>query len=193
MRQRLIENGMQITLSSLVDKIAWAMETLEHGREREKAVAAATEVNTNTDVEVSGKCYRDGETPNGVDRPICSDEFGQSVELQVASEGGNDYADARATLELREGYELDDLAASCLGALSTILRSDEAKNALMEPGNRALEAILKLATVPQGRCEEEVLDISRPVPSLGSKNQSLSEKERIGHSGTDTRVAKLCL
>lgn len=163
-RERLIENGLQDTLSTLLESIARTVETPEHRREREKVLTksvgveaeAAGDSTDNLNFLGDGK----GDRNCSIGGRVPSDQPSGRGDPQVAGIGilggaGQSYTEggdfASVAVELKAGPELDELAVCCLGAISVLMRSDEAKGMFLEPGKCVLDVLLELATVSQGR------------------------------------------
>lgn len=142
MRRRLVENGFQAKLWVLAEQIARAVETPEHRKARLKAAATIAAATAEAGDNTGGI---DGETI--VSRESAPAEAGGRLESAVKC-----FDEARKPIELEEGHELDDLAVKCVGALSLLLRSEQAKEALARTERvHDLDILLELATMPQDR------------------------------------------
>lgn len=139
----MMEHGLQNKLWALAENIARTMETPEHQRAREKAAEAPAEAAT--------------EPAAGTDRSVRGADGNQELSLQeVAAGDEGDTSEGEdekgEPIALEAGQELDELAAKCVGAISLMLRSQEAADALVGPEHHnGLEILLELATVAQGR------------------------------------------
>lgn len=142
MRQRLVEHGFQAKLWVLAEQIARAVETPEHRKARLKAAAMTAAATAETGGNTGGI---DGEV-------IVSQEPAPAEAGGGLGSVGKGFDEARKPMELEEGHELDDLAVKCVGALSLLLRSEQAKEALARTERiHDLDVLLELATMPQDR------------------------------------------
>ena len=139
MRRRLVENGFQTKLWVLAEQIARAVETPEHRKARLKAAsAAAAEAGEN-----SGRT--DGEAIGS--RESAPAEVGGGIGVAVKY-----FDETPKPMELEKGHELNDLAVKCVGALSLLLRSEQAKETLARAERvHDLDILLELATMVQDR------------------------------------------
>lgn len=121
MRRRMIDLGLQAEMWTLSGKIARTVETPESRKARQKAAEATAEGSTATaQTDAAERCQN---SRQGLD------EVQESPELQM-------------------GQALDEMAANCIGAVSLMLRTDQAKEALSGPDFHAgFEILLELATV----------------------------------------------
>lgn len=138
MRRRMIENGLQAKLWALLENIARTAETPERRKARQMASSATTEAANGTDGVFSGTSGSREAFP---------------TELERLDGAGHHTSKARGAMELKAGKDLDELALNCLGAISLMLRSEQAKEALLagpdyHPG---LGILLELAIVEQKR------------------------------------------
>ena len=138
-----MEHGVQNKLWALAENIARTVETPEHRKKRQKAAEAAAEA-----VAEAGASSDGGLT--GADRKQASLFQGPTAEGEPPS--SEPKGQAREPIVLEAGEELDKLAATCVGAISLMLRSQEATDALAGPDiHYGLQVLVELATVPQGR------------------------------------------
>lgn len=147
MRRRLVESGFQAKLWGLAEQIARAVETPEHRKARLKAAAEAPPAAPAAATAEAGGTTGviDGETIGSRESATAEGEGGLGSD-------GKSFDETRQPMELEEGYELDDLAVKCVGALSLLLRSEQAKEALARTERvHHLDILLELATMPQNR------------------------------------------
>lgn len=127
----MIQNGLQTNLWALLETIARAVEPPERRKTREREAAAAADTAAEPGEAVEAK-----EDPLSHETERCSGEGKESVR----------------EIELQIGAELDELAVNCLGAMSLMLRSEEAKDILAGPVHHpGLKSLLALATVTPDR------------------------------------------
>ncbi|CAM9275025.1 unnamed protein product [Scytosiphon promiscuus] len=139
MRRRLMEHGIQDKLWVLAEKIARAVETPEHQKAREKAAQVAAEGLAGLD---RSSAEADGNQESLLLQEAIGDDGAHDQEIETEGE----------QIVLEAGNELDELATKCVGAVSLILRSPEAADALATPDHReGLSILLELATVALGR------------------------------------------
>lgn len=138
MEERLSQTGLLKDLLALLENIAIAVETPDRRKEREKTVEADDESDAGTD-DSSGT----DERPRSIDPPAAE------VDRLRGTDRGS--IDVLGKIGLKAGAELDELAVSCLGAVSAMLRSDNAMESLSRPQNHGLRVLLELATVTQSR------------------------------------------
>lgn len=151
MRQRLLVIGLDAKLSRLLEKLARALETPEQRKARQEAASVVATVIVGSDDNSSESRDDNEATPATAGELQRSNGPAGPMEMLVEStQGLGPTRDGRDT-ELRGGPELGEVIVGCVGALSTILYSPEAKNVLLEPGNHVLEALAQLATTPLGR------------------------------------------
>lgn len=134
-----MEYGIQNKLWALAENIARTIETPEHLRAREKAAQAEAETLADTD---ENTMEAESIQHSPVLQEAVGDDHGHDPESENAEE----------SILLEVGEELDELAAKCVGAISLMLRSPEATDALaMANRHNGLSILLELATATQGR------------------------------------------
>lgn len=144
----MIQNGLQANLWALLETIARVVEPPERRKAREKA--AATAADTAAEAR-TGSAEHPGEATETKE-----ESFAHEPE-RCSGEGKGP---TRET-ELETGPELDELAVNCLGAMSLMLRSEEAKEVLARPGHHpGLNCLLELATVTPDRYPQSFADVS---------------------------------
>lgn len=132
-----MENGLLTDLFNLLEKVAMAVETPERRKQREKATEASIVGGEGISTEpgcISSEPLGSGDPPTAA-----ADKLGGT------SQG------LEGLGKLTPGQELNELAMGCLGAVSTVLHSDAAKEILSHPRNRCLRVLLEVATVAEGR------------------------------------------
>lgn len=139
-----MEHGLQNRLWALAENIARTVETPQHRRAREKASEAAAEAASQAAAAGTDRSVRGADG----NRVVSPQEVTAGDEVHT-SEGGDE---EREPIALEAGQELDELASKCVGAISLMLRSQEAADALVGPEHHnGLEILLELATVAQGK------------------------------------------
>lgn len=140
MRQRMVKSGLQDQLWTLTDIIARAVETPNHRKVREKAVAAAAEAEA-----AAGTTGSSRETTGAREPSI----IGAGGAVGSAEQNSTE---EREPMDLKAGQALDEIAVNCVGAMSLMLRSELAREQLLGRGCcPSLNAILELATTVMGK------------------------------------------
>lgn len=147
-----MQNGLLKDLLSLLEKIAMAVEPPGRRKQREKAAEASA-------VTCEGASVDSG----NINEPLGS---GDPHAAEVDRLGGTNQSPGGLG-KLEPGPELDKIAKSCLGAVSVMLHSDEAKDSLSQPRNRGLSVLLELATVAQGRYNSALWKLKGYFPWVG--------------------------
>lgn len=131
MQTHLLKN-----LLSLLENIAIAVETPGYRKRKGKAGEESAVAVEGTSVDSGNK----SEPPGSGDPHAAEVDRLDSTSQSPGRLG-----------KLEPGPELDELARNCLGAISAVLHSEEAKESLSQPRSRGLSVLLELATVAQGR------------------------------------------
>ncbi|CBJ27259.1 flagellar associated protein [Ectocarpus siliculosus] len=147
MRRRMLEHGLQNKLWALAESIARTVETPEHRKARQKAAAEAAAAAAGT---AGGSTGVDG-SRGGEGGPLLLQEVTGGNEDEAHTSGGEEGGGVAVVLEA--GQEMDEVAAKCVGAISLMLRSQEAADSLSgsEGYHNGLEILLELATAGQRR------------------------------------------
>ncbi|CAM9310036.1 unnamed protein product [Ectocarpus fasciculatus] len=142
MRRRMLEHGLLNKLWALAESIARTVETPEHRKARQKIAAAAGTAGGLRGADGS----RGGEGGSLLPQEVTGDNEDEA-HTSEGEEGGG------VAVVLEAGQELDEVAAKCVGAISLMLRSQEAADSLAgsEGYHNGLEILLELATAGQRR------------------------------------------
>lgn len=133
---------MQAKLWVLSERIARAIETPEHKRKRLQAGGAAAEFGSGVGA-AAGTDGSLGDSTGPRESPLVEVVGGLGGAGQISGE-------ADISMELEPGKELDELAVKCVGALSLMLQSEQAKKVFTGPAyQNGLEILLELATAAQ--------------------------------------------
>lgn len=147
MRRRMLEHGLQNKLWALAQSIARAVETPEQRKARQKAAAASAAAGT-----AGGLRGADGSRGGEGGSLLLQEVAGDNDNEDEAHTSEGEEGDGVAVV-LEAGQELDEVAAKCVGAISLMLRSQEAADSLAGPEgyHNGLQILLELATAGQRR------------------------------------------
>ncbi|CAB1121297.1 unnamed protein product [Ectocarpus sp. CCAP 1310/34] len=140
-------------LWALAESIARTVETPENRKARQKAAAEAAAAAAG----ITGGSRGADDSRGGEGVPLLLQEVTGDNEDEAHTSEGEEGGGVAVVLEA--GQELDEVAAKCLGAISLMLRSQEAADSLAgsEGYHNGLEILLELATAGQrgGGIEDE--------------------------------------